>query len=132
MNAKVLTTALAASLLLTGCYTPATNYVQADSEKLTLGKAQMVLREGMTQSEVVSNLGAPNMVTRDADGIETWVYDKSSTEVISTSNSAGASIILASVKGSQGASQTTQRTLTLILKFRDGRLSKFTYNSTSF
>ena len=122
----------AATLLLTGCVAPATSYVQADTDKLTLGKAQMVLKKGMSQSEVASELGAPNMVTRDRNGVETWVYDKSSTEVISTSNKVTGTILLLTAKGSQSAAQSTQRTLTLILKFKDATLSDFAYRSTSF
>lgn len=129
---KNATMLVAAAILLSGCVAPATNYVQADSEKLTLGKAQMVLKKGMTQGEVASELGAPNMVTRDRNGIETWVYDKSSTEVISTNNKVEGTILLLTAKGSQAASQSTQRTLTLILKFKDSVLSDFAYRSTSF
>lgn len=119
-------------ILLVGCVAPATNYVQRESTAFTLGKAQMVLHKGMPQAEVVQSLGAPNMVTRDRDGVETWVYDKQSTEAISTQNSTMGTVLLLTAKGSQSASQSTQRTLTLILKFKDAVLSDYSYNSTSF
>lgn len=131
MKAMVLAPVVIA-LLLSGCVAPATHYVQADTEKLTLGKAQMTLKKGMTQSEVVAELGAPNMVTRDRNGIETWVYDKSSTEAISTSSSATGTVLLLTAKGKESASQSTQRTLTLILKFKDAVLNEFSYRPTSF
>lgn len=121
-----------AAIALCGCVAPATNYVQADAEQLTLGKAQIALKKGMSQSEVVEALGSPNMVTRDKDGIETWVYDKSSTEALSSSNSAMGTILLLTIKGGQSAHKTSQRTLTLILKFKETVLSDFSYRSTSF
>lgn len=129
---KSLLPILVAAALLSGCYAPATNYVQKDADALTLGKAQLALKKGMPQSEVVAALGSPNMVTRDGNGVETWVYDKSSTEAISTANSAMGTILLLTIEGEQKASKTSQRTLTLILKFKDAVLSDFTYRSTSF
>ena len=129
---KLLLPAIVASALLSGCYTPATNYVQANSDNLTLGAAQLALKKGMSQAEVVSALGSPNMVTRDKNGVETWVYDKSSTEAIATHNGATGTVLLLTVESTQSAQKTSQRTLTLILKFKDAVLTDFTCRSTSF
>ena len=93
----------------------------------------------MSQAEVVSALGSPNMVTRDKNGVETWVYDKSSTDqienqsiAIATHNGATGTVLLLTVESTQSAQKTSQRTLTLILKFKDAVLTDFTYRSTSF
>lgn len=124
---------VAGCALLAGCHAPATSYrPQSAQENLTLGKVQMEIHKGMTQSEVLQALGSPNLVTRDKDGLETWAYDKASTEVISTRNSAFGTVLVLSGQTSQSAAKVSQRTLTLILKFRDAVLQEFSYNATSF
>lgn len=35
-----------------------------------------------TQEDIIVLLGAPNITTTDAEGSETWVYDKASTETV--------------------------------------------------
>ena len=142
-------TALAVVLLtiLSGCQT-ATDHRAAvrdpSEQKLTLGTAQREIRNGMSQAEVAKALGSPNMVTRDRSGIETWIYDKISTEYFYSTSSGGvAGLIMGStgnVSGtavgsttqSSGANTRTQRTLTIIIKFKDGQVDEFTYNATSF
>lgn len=113
-------------------------------EKLTLGVAQREIKVGMSPADVAKALGSPNMVTKDKDGIETWIYDKVSTEhAYSTSNGGVAGLILSGGAGtaggglgsyskSSGASSRTQRTLTIIIKFKNSAVSEFTYNATSF
>jgi hypothetical protein len=44
----------------------------------TLGTVQQQIREGMPQSDIVSCLGAPNVVTKNSGGCETWVYETKS------------------------------------------------------
>lgn len=136
---------LAASLV--GCMTAADHrQVLKDSsdEKITLGVAQREIREGMSPAEVAKALGSPNMVTKDRNGIETWIYDKVSTETAySTSRNGIAGLVLGggassggaglgSSSQASGATSRTQRTLTIIIKFKDAAVSEFTYNSTSF
>ncbi len=113
-------------------------------EKLTLGVAQREIKAGMSPAEVAKVLGSPNMVTRDKEGIETWIYDKVSTEYAYSSSSGGVSaLILGGGNGvgggvmgggsqGSGASSRTQRTLTIIIKFKNSAVSEFTYNATSF
>ena len=52
----------------------------AQERKLTLGVVQSSIRKGMSQADVAAALGSPNMVTTDAKGNETWIYDKVATE----------------------------------------------------
>lgn len=134
MNKSALLVALlSASCLLTACHTPASSYeVPSSDNKLTLGTAQTKLFKGMEQSKVVEALGAPNLVTMDRDGTETWVYDRSSREFITTQNAVGTWLLFVAGESRQSSGKATQRTLTLILKFKKGVLSELSYNSTSF
>ena len=133
-------------LVLNGCANVADHRKALDDsseQKLTLGVAQKEIKPGMSQAEVAKALGSPNMVTKDKDGIETWIYDKVSTDyAYSTSTGGISSLILGwggsadggaggSSSRSSGASSRTQRTLTIIIKFSDSVVKEFTYNATS-
>jgi outer membrane protein assembly factor BamE (lipoprotein component of BamABCDE complex) len=120
---------LGAVALLAGC---AATQPPAPADTMTLGAVQRSVHKGMTQSEIVNALGAPNMVTRDKDGTETWVYDKASTSFTSAHTDAYGTVLLMGVSGGQSSASTSQRTLTLIIKFKDAVVSDFTYRSTSF
>ena len=112
--------------------------------KLTLGKVQQTLKKGMSQGEIIVALGSPNMVTSDANGLETWVYDKLSTEVNSNSQKKsfnllggviGSKIGVGATGGSSSKNSNTsssQKTLTVVLKFIEKKLETFTYNASSF
>ena len=112
--------------------------------KLTLGKVQQTLKKGMSQGEIIVALGSPNMVTSDANGLETWVYDKLSTEVNSNSQKKsfnllggviGSKIGVGATGGSSSKNSNTsssQKTLTVVLKFIEKNLETYTYNASSF
>ena len=134
---------LALTMLASGCASVSDhkNAVSATADqKMTLGTVQRQITVGMAQSEVVAALGSPNLVTRDRDGTETWVYDKFSTETAySTSNAGISSLVIAGPAGalagigsSSGATSRSQRTLTVIIKFKNSLVSEFAYNSTAF
>jgi len=87
------------------------------------------------------------MVTTDDLRRETWVYDKISTETAYSTSSGGvAGLILggfsnvlvgagagATASQSAGARSTSQKTLTIIVKFDDhGKVRDFSYRSSSF
>lgn len=136
-------TSIAITLLLTGCATVA-DHKQAVSNdadsKLTLGTAQRTIKEGMSQGDVLKALGSPNMATKDRAGVETWVYDKFSTDTAYSTSAGGvAGLVIGSGgagigSGSQssGATSRTQRTLTIIIKFENSAVKEFTYNATAF
>ncbi|OXS29731.1 MAG: hypothetical protein BCS36_06285 [Desulfovibrio sp. MES5] len=132
---KVLLVFLVA-LTLAGCASAQKHRsdVRDDSgEKLSVAAVQREIRVGMSGAEVVSVLGAPNMVTTDAQRRETWVYDKVATESAKSSSSGGLWLILAGVSGSSSASSTSQRTLTIIIKFdNDGKVRDYSYRQSSF
>lgn len=131
--------ALAGALLLTGCVTSSYN-PQAD-ENLTVGKVQKEIRIGMAGGQVAEVLGSPNIVSTDEDRNEVWIYDKISTQYIHTDMQAGilaiggGSDILAapSASGRQSSGATSQRTLTIIIKFDDNdRVRDFAYHTSQF
>jgi outer membrane protein assembly factor BamE (lipoprotein component of BamABCDE complex) len=135
MKALLVFAVLSWIMLTSGCMSvPQQRQEMQDSseQNLTLGVAQREIKEGMTQADVAQVLGSPNMVTRDADGVETWIYDKVSTDYAYSNSSGGAILIVGSVRGDAGVSSRSQRTLTIILKFVDGKVRTFTYNATSF
>jgi len=118
-------------------------------DRLTLGKVQGEIRDGMTPSEVASVLGSPNMVYSEPDGGETWIYDKVSTESVYSTSSGGVNALLlgagagggavggglggAGYSSGAGASSKTQRTLTIIIKYgSDKRVRQTSYRMSSF
>ena len=115
--------------VLAGCAVP---QQPPSTGAVTLGAVQRSVHKGMTQSEIVEALGSPNMVTRDKDGVETWVYDKASTSVVSSSVGGYGTLLVVGVHGGKSSASTSQRTLTLVIKFKDSVVSDFTYRSTSF
>ncbi len=42
---------------------------------MTVGIVQKEIRIGMSQADVAAALGSPNIVTRDSEGKETWIYE---------------------------------------------------------
>jgi len=134
-------------LVLTGCMSASQHQQSlpsAEERKLTTGVVQKEIRKGMSQADVAAALGSPNLVTKDKKGIETWIYDKISTEYAYSTSSGGVSALVlgwggsaaglggGSANRSSGASSTTQRTLTVIIKFLEGEVNEFTYRSSSF
>ena len=110
------------------------NLPQTQEREFTTGLVQKEIRKGMTQAEVAGSLGSPNIVTRDESGLETWIYDKIASEV-SYSRDAGSTGILGIIIGyskEAGAASATQRTLTVIIKFKDNRVDSFSYHSSKF
>lgn len=134
-------------MTLTGCMTAAQHQQSlpsAEERKLTAGVVQKEIRKGMSQADVATSLGSPNLVTRDKQGVETWIYDKISTEYAYSTSSGGVNALVlgwggsaaglggGSVNRASGASSTTQRTLTIIIKFIEGEVDEFSYRTSSF
>ena len=117
--------------------------------KVTVGLVQKEIRVGMSGADVAAALGSPNIVTRDNQGRESWIYDKIATEASYSDSSgnvsgglratgvAGDTLLLGNVGAgasrAKGASATTQRTLTVIIRFDpNGLVETFTYHSSRF
>ena len=116
--------------------------VQDDaSDRVTVGTVQREITVGMSTAQVAEILGAPNIVSTDAERREVWIYDKISTDV-SYSRSSG--VVAGLVVGSSGAgaaggsknagaASASQRTLTVIIKFDDaGFVRDFAYRTSRF
>lgn len=118
-------------------------------DRISAGTVQREIREGMSSADVIQALGAPNMVTTDEHRREVWVYDRISTEhVYSTSSGGISALILGGLAGGSGgglggaapgvsrgagAASTSQRTLTIIIKFdEENRVRDFAYRQSSF
>lgn len=128
--------AIGAVPVLAGCISAADHSAAVHSNRgqdLTVGVVQKEIRRGMSQSDVATALGSPNIVTREDDGNETWIYDKIATEASRSADSGGLWVIIAGYNKEAGASASTQKTLTVVIKFDAGRrVSNFTYHSTKF
>lgn len=123
---------LPAAILLSGCQTEPPQPAEK-SRSLTVGTVQKEIRIGMSGADVVNVLGSPNMVTTDDQHRETWVYDKVATESVSRSSNGWVFALIAGGRSSSASSSTTQRTLTIIIKFdSNGKVRDFAYHSSRF
>jgi outer membrane protein assembly factor BamE (lipoprotein component of BamABCDE complex) len=135
------------SILMISC-SPSYHQEQLHSTKerdMTVGIVQKEIRVGMSPADVAEALGSPNIVTKDKEGSETWIYDKIATEASYSKGAvggaagaggvAGSALVLGLISGSHesGAYGSTQKTLTVIIKYDDSGLVKnFSYHSSKF
>jgi len=116
-----------------------------EGDKLTLGRVQREIRQGMSGAEVAEVLGSPNIVSTDEQGREVWVYDRIATDTVHSSSEGGIAALifgtpagagaggLGSARYGAGAKSTSQRTLTVIIKFDENRkVRDFSYHSSRF
>ena len=113
----------------------------AATDRLTVGTVQKEIRIGMSAADVASAMGSPNIVTTDEQRREVWIYDKIATEVRYSNSSGGvAGLIIGGSGGgvgaagrSAGAASSSQRTLTVIIKFDEKSLVRdFSYRTSQF
>ena len=143
---KLLVSAMAV-LVLSGCMmTPLhRRAVQDDSgDRMTVGNVQKEIRVGMSGAAVAEVLGSPNIVTTDEQRREVWIYDKISTEEAYSKSDGGITSLVfvgltniltgdGAFSGSSGASSTSQRTLTVIIKFDENKqVRDFAYHTSRF
>lgn len=112
-----------------------------ESDRVTVGTVQKEVNIGMSAAEVAAVLGSPNIVTTDEERRETWIYDKISSEVAySRSNGVIAGLIFGGSGGGlggastkTGATSSSQRTLTVIIKFDEAsQVRDFSYHTSRF
>ena len=125
---------------------PLTTPIQ--EQQMTLGLVQRDIKVGTSQADVAQILGSPNIVTQDADGKETWIYDKVSS--ITSYGSSGFGVNVGGFGGgfgwngigggmgnvgynkNGGTVQSNQKTLTVVLKFDNNHnVSSFSYHMSS-
>jgi outer membrane protein assembly factor BamE (lipoprotein component of BamABCDE complex) len=134
--------------LITGCQSAAVHkqQVQNDSsDRVTVGKVQKEIRVGMSGAEVAQVLGSPNIVSTDEERREVWIYDKIATDHAYSESRGGIMALIlgwggsaagaagGSMSSSAGASSTSQRTLTIIIKYdKEGKVRDFSYHTSRF
>ena len=113
--------------------------------EFTLGLVQKEVHVGMSQADLVSVLGSPNILTRDSHGRESWVYDKFATEAqVKTSGfgggaggigGAGTSVLFGVLNGYRRneTAVSSQRTLTVVNRCdEDGQVESCAFHSSRF
>ncbi len=110
---------------LLGCAPPAPFATiparQIETQKVTLGNVQMVVKKGASSADVIGALSSPNIVTSNKDGTETWVYDKIMSEPETALGNNG----VVAVKST--------RTLIVVIKFdQEQRVETVQYRQTSY
>lgn len=129
------------------CQVPLTTPV--NEQQMTLGIVQRNIKVGTSQTDVALALGSPNIVTQDAEGRETWIYDKVSS--ITSYGNSGFGVGVGGLGGGMGSVgfggglgnvaynknggtvQSVQKTLTVVLKFdKNNNVESFSYHMSSF
>lgn len=123
-------------LVLSGC-TSASKHraaVQDESaDRLTVGTVQKEIQIGMSGADVALALGSPNVVTTDELRREVWVYDKVASDATYSSGNGYGTLILLGYNKDAGSVSTTQRTLTVVIKFDEQKkVRDFAYHSSKF
>jgi hypothetical protein len=86
----------------------------------------------MSGAQVAEALGSPNVVTTDEERREVWIATLILGGALIGDGLAGGGVA-PSYAASSGAAATTQKTLTVIIKFdRDNRVRDFKYHATTF
>jgi outer membrane protein assembly factor BamE (lipoprotein component of BamABCDE complex) len=149
---KTISYVIVALPMLCSCMTAAQHQQSLHSSQereMTVGIVQKEIHQGMSQADVAGSLGSPNIVTKDSSDKETWIYDKIATEASYSKSSSsinagggvggivGTTLVLGGVVGGQsqasGAVSSTQKTLTVIIKFNSKNLvESFSYHSSKF
>lgn len=139
-------------MALSGCMTAQEHQAavsNTDKNRLTAGTVQREIRVGMSGEDVIMALGSPNIVTTDDRRQESWVYDRFATETAYSSSSGGVNALIlgggvvgtgalgggvgGSMSQSAGARSTTQRNITVVIKFdANKRVRDFAYRQSSF
>jgi outer membrane protein assembly factor BamE (lipoprotein component of BamABCDE complex) len=129
---------VSAALAMTGCTAGfhSSQVQQENINKLTLGNVQREIKVGLPSADVVSILGSPNILTTDEQRREVWVYDKISSNVSYSNNASGTGLLPMIIYGygnSAGAAQTSEKTLTIIIKFdKENKVRDYSYHASTF
>lgn len=132
------------------------NQAPVQEQEFTLGLVQKNIKIGASQDEVAVSLGSPNIVTQDAEGKETWIYDKVSSSITDRNKNESyvenamdaryfwhgiltfvtLGLINKDVKPElKDVAQvvSSQKTLTVVVKFdKSNKVESFTYHMSKF
>lgn len=139
--------ALVGAAAVTGCAARGARPSEpaAPERELTAGLVQREIREGTDAARVVEALGSPNIVTRDDRGRDVWVYDRVSSERVEIARDvaalpithlplgAGGAIFIVAGRDSHTEVRTTQKTLTVVVRFDDAaRVASVSLHASRF
>ncbi len=132
------TTVLSLTLILVIASCKSVNDNRSDlrstqEREITAGIVKREIRMGMSMADVAEALGSPNITQRDEDGKEAWIYDKVATEASYSESQNSLFLILGGFSNQSGAASTTQKTLTVVIKFDENdKVVKYSYHTTKF
>lgn len=130
--------ALIATTLLTVACTSTSTDNQSPEKALTVGLVQKEISTGVSAVHVAQTLGSPNIVKKSPNtNGEVWIYDKISQTKSDTSlgiNILGmGSDVAGLIGGNAATSETSSKTLTVIIKFDESDMVKdVSYFRSSF
>ena len=102
----------------------------AQEQQLTVAAAQRIAR-GTSNTEVIKQLGSPNIITKGKKGGESWVYDRMGRQVSAITTTSGGWLFMPSQKSS--SSSVSEKSLTVVIDFdSDGRVAEITYRRLSY
>ena len=120
-------------LFISGCSNPP----KEESSRMTLGLVQSVVEKGVNQTEIIKTLGAPNIISKDKQGRETWTYDRITRESLNKSRAGfgfgGLFGWLWGGTSSRSTSSQSTKSLTAIITFDDNKnIIDYAYQSLEF
>ena len=129
---KKLTAFIITGMLWVGCTNP-----PQESDKLTLGLVQSTVVKGANQTEIIKVLGAPNIISKDKQGRETWTYDRISRNSEAKSGSMVGAGFFSAFIGAGGTSKssasTSSKSLTVVITFDNNKsVVDYAYQSLEF
>ncbi|MCP3965702.1 MAG: hypothetical protein GY750_15210 [Lentisphaerae bacterium] len=99
----------------------------------TSGNVSLTLKKGeTTKKQVLEAFGAPNIVTQDGDANSVWTFQTNATITRSGNNSNYWSIILLGGDYNKSGFMRSQKTMTIIITFKDEVVLNFKSLSASF
>jgi outer membrane protein assembly factor BamE (lipoprotein component of BamABCDE complex) len=133
---RTLLVSIAIAVSLTACKSVNDNRSDLRSSQereITAGIVKREVRMGMPMADVAEALGSPNITSRDENGLETWIYDKIATEASYSESQNSLFLILGGFSNQSGAASTTQKTLTVVIKFdQSDKVVKYSYHTSKF
>ncbi|MBK8977693.1 MAG: hypothetical protein IPM29_17440 [Planctomycetes bacterium] len=131
--ARFLLVLLVSSLWLVACTGPEPADDGPGARRLSTALVDARIEKGMSSGEVLEVLGTPNIQATDGEGGRVWTWDKVSTDRVDERSSVFGTLLVLGASSSSRSSSTTQRTLTIVIKFdADDRVKDVAYHATQF
>jgi len=120
---------------------PTQDSIQKNESNLTPGMITTTIEEGKsTKKDVMEVFGPPDLITKE-DGVEMWGYDKISREtaygsfgigVLGGGLPGGAGLVGGSVSAKQGYTSQTNKTVFLLIYFKNDKVVEYKLSTTKF